>query len=93
MRVGKTREKLAEMINALIEENWPHEDLPPCAPEDIWVNRGGNRYNDWCSWTARVGKSPYAKSFASWETMTALVKRNKLTIIGNKNTHGPIELA
>lgn len=95
MQVGKTREKLAKLIDQLMEREFPNDGFYQCDPKDLIVNRGSNVYNDWCSWTGKVrSMSGYQldKQLSSWDTMTDLVKGGKLGIVGNKN-ESPIELS
>ncbi len=74
--VGKTREKLAEMIKAAMPEVTLYaEDLLPQNPYY------SSRHMDCCSWTlmAKVGKN--AVNFHSWQAMGQLVKGKEIEIV------------
>ena len=77
MRAGRIKNALADLILDLLPEG-SGVDV-----ESLRVNRGGNQYNDWCSWTGIVylpdGRK---KDICSWETMTELVKHGSLTWVG-----------
>jgi hypothetical protein len=68
MKVGKTRTKLAQ----LIEEKLPGVTVDP---SKLYVNRGANVYNDGVSWDG-WGKLDGWRNIHlhSWERMTDLVK-------------------
>lgn len=76
MRAGKTKNKLADKILDFLGEGWGID------PDELYVNRGGNKYNDWCSWTGCVWKGNVRYPIHSWEPMSALIKAKKLTIVG-----------
>lgn len=75
MKVGKTRIKLAELLEAKLDTI--------VNPEDLKVNRGANQYNDWCSWFGRVGPCKDVH-VSSWDTMANIVKRGKVHIVSNE---------
>lgn len=69
MKRKTTKELLAEFIE---------RDLNcTCYPEDLFVNRGGNRYNDWCSWTGEIINHEKFSQICSWDNMGAIVKACK----------------
>jgi hypothetical protein len=75
MRVGRTRIKLARMIEEFYGAGIE------CKPEWLSVNRGSNDYNDQCRWEGRVSTG---ESFHSYEPMGDLVKHGKIVIVGSK---------
>jgi hypothetical protein len=55
--------------------------------KDFNRNRGANRFNDWCSWTARSGSN----EICSWNSMTELLKKkDPLVFIGKNKGIGEI---
>jgi len=75
--MGLLKEKLAVIIEAYFGEG------SICVPDKLKVNRGANRYNDWCSWTGRVTLVDGREiSICSWDTMAFLVKYGSIVEVG-----------
>lgn len=49
-------------------------------PEDLIVNKGANKLNDWCSWAHRTG------AVCSWTTMRELVTKETSLVYVDKLT-------
>lgn len=89
MKVGKTRERLAVMIEDLLGDEYT------CDPNDLQVNRGCSKYNDWCSWTGTAYNKHDRKYFiqvCSWDSMKEIIKHKRIVLVSGKLEVGPNEL-
>ncbi len=68
--VGRTRERLAEMLNKSLGLDHPYL----IAPEDLKRTNPYHRcYEDTCAWDCFT-REPLKRHIYSWSTMTSLVK-------------------
>lgn len=73
----KIKTRLVSLLFDMLGEGWGIDE------NDFIVNRGSNRYNDWCSWTGCVWQGRTRYDVCSWDTMTALVNHGKLAVVSD----------
>jgi hypothetical protein len=84
----KIKDKLADLIDAFIKNEYGNM-FYCCNPEELKTHRGSNKYNDGASWSVYVyhkESNSLNINIYSFETMSSIVKRNKIHLIGDKNT-------
>lgn len=93
--VGRTRIKLAKMLQEEIAKLYPGEEVT-VDPEELTPQpNGGGQFADWTTWHGwfKAGRSRW--SICSWDTMSEAVKNGfslELNGGGSKRAHATIEV-
>jgi hypothetical protein len=76
MKAGRVKKALAIRIAHELGEGFT------CDPERLYVNRGSNEFNDWCSWSGHaINPVGLPILVCSWQPMGELIRCEKWTFI------------
>ena len=87
-RAGKIKHALANKLLDLFGEGWSID------PDELCVNRGSNKYNDWCSWTGYIySPSGVKHQIHSWVSMGNLLKQESIGFVDKIDELGGTEIS
>ncbi len=76
--VGKTREKIADMISKTF--------LCECCAEEIWIQNPAHAKADLARWGVDVNIKGVSRNVHSWDRMTDIVKAGGLVRVGSPDS-------